>query len=117
MDHLRCKQPHRVRNELRMHLIAYNLIREVIAESARSTGVPPYQIRFKGALQTINQFLPMIIAAVSTTTWIDTLLQSIAAHAVGKRPNRMEPRVRKRRPKNYRLMTKPRAAYKTHTAG
>lgn len=116
MDHLRCKQPHRVRNELRMHLVAYNLMRELIAEAARAAAVSPCQVSFKGALQTVNQFLPVLLTRIATQDWVDGLLRSIAAHAVGNRPNRCEPRVRKRRPKSYPLMTKPRAAYKTSTA-
>jgi Transposase DDE domain len=113
MDHLRCKKPHRVRNELRMHLIAYNLIREVMAETARSEDVQPYQISFKGTMQTVNQFLPIIVSDISTVAWVTHLLQSIAAHIVGNRPDRVEPRVRKRRHDKYPPMTKPRHKYKT----
>lgn len=116
MDHLRCRKPHRVRNELRMHLAAYNLIREVMAESARVANAAPCQISFKGAMQTVNQFLPVLTTTPTAAAWIEGLLTSIASHIVGHRPNRVEPRVRKRRPKSYPLMTKPRAAYKTRYA-
>jgi hypothetical protein len=116
MDHLRCKEPHRVRNELRMHLVAYNLIREVIAEAARCAGTEPWHLSFKGAMQTLNHFLPQLSSATSTDDWIAGLLQAIATHDVGNRPGRVEPRVRKRRPKPYPLMTKPRPDYKTSIA-
>jgi hypothetical protein len=116
MDHLRCKEPHRVRNELRMHLVAYNLIREVIAEAARCAGTEPWHLSFKGAMQTLNHFLPQLSTATSTDDWIVGLLQAIATHDVGNRPGRVEPRVRKRRPKPYPLMTKPRPDYKTSIA-
>ena len=62
MDHLRCKTPHRVRNEFYMHLVAYNLIREVMALAAIKAGVEPWTVSFKGALQTLGQDA----AAVST---------------------------------------------------
>lgn len=115
MDHLRCKKPHRVRNELRMHLVAYNLMREMTAEAARAARTLPCRISFKGTLQTVNQFLPMLLTQITTPNWINALLRSISVHGVGHRPNRYEPRVRKRRPKSYPLMTKPRAAYKNST--
>jgi IS4 transposase len=51
MDHLRCKTPHRVRNEFWMHLIAYNLIRQVIAVAADRAGVEPWTVSFKATLQ------------------------------------------------------------------
>ena len=57
MDHLRCKAPHRVRNEFYMHLLAYNLIRQVMSEASLRAGVCPHQISFKGAMQTLNRFL------------------------------------------------------------
>lgn len=109
MDHLRCKLPHRVRNEVRMHLLAYNLIRSVMATSAIQSGRSPWTISFKGTAQTLNQFLPTILAATDIETWIDNLIHAIASHVVGNRPNRVEPRVIKRRPKKYKLMNQPRS--------
>jgi hypothetical protein len=112
MDHLRCKTPHRVRNEFYMHLAAYNLIRQTMAAAAARAGVEPWTISFKGALQTLNRLLPLLSGSLSTDTWCDALLDAIAAHVVGNRPDRFEPRVKKRRPKPYRKMTKPRHEYK-----
>jgi len=116
MDHLRCKNPHRVRNEFYMHLVAYNLIRRVVAIAAFTSGVEPWRVSFKGSLQTINQLLPLLSSRVLTEDWCDALLAAIATHEVGNRPDRSEPRVRKRRPKPYPLMTKPRDEYKPHAA-
>jgi hypothetical protein len=116
MDHLRCKTPHRVRNEFYMHLTAYNLIRRMMALAAARTRAEPWTISFKGALQTLNNLLPLLCANVATNRWCDTLLGAVAAHEVGNRPDRIEPRVKKRRPKNYPLMRKPRADYKLHAA-
>jgi hypothetical protein len=112
MDHLRCKTPHRVRNEFWMHLIAYNLIRRVMAAAAASAGVEPWTVSFKGTLQTLSKLLPLLAHNISTDDWCDALLNAIAAHVVGHRPNRFEPRVLKRRGKTYSLMIHPRAYYK-----
>lgn len=116
MDHLRCKEPRRVRNELRMHLLGYNLLRGVMAEAAAAAGVEPWQVSFKGTLQTINQFLPTLRGADDLAAWCIALLASVASHAVGNRPGRFDPRRRKRRPKNYPLLTKPRLHYKKRCA-
>lgn len=112
MDQLRCKTPHRVRNEFHMHLIAYNLIRRVMAEAALAAGTQPWQISFKGTLQTLNHFLPLLRSAVSLEHWIHSLLIAIATHEVGHRPDRYEPRLCKRRPKPYKRMMRPRRIYK-----
>jgi hypothetical protein len=112
MDHLRCKTPHRVRNEFYMHLVAYNLIRRAMAVAAARAGVEPWTVSFKGTLQTLTNLLPLLATKLSTDTWCDALLDAIAAHIVGNRPDRVEPRVKKRRPNQYRKMTKPRREYK-----
>src|SRR5262245_47017897 len=116
MDHLRCKTPHRVRNELWMHLIAYNLIRQVMAVAAARAGVEPWTVSFKATLQTLAKLLPLLEQNVSTNTWCDALLNAVATHVVGNRPDRFERRVKKRRPKSYRLMREPRDNYKRRAA-
>lgn len=116
MDHLRCKTPHRVRNEFYMHLLAYNLLRRLIAVAAFQAGVEPWTISFKGAMQTLNHLLPLLSAGVSTVDWCQALLEAVATHVVGNRPDRFEPRVRKRRPKPYKLMNQPRRDYKHRAA-
>ena len=116
MDHLRCKTPHRVRNEFYMHLVAYNLIRQLLAVAAFRSGVEPWTVSFKGTLQTISNLLPLLSTCVSTDKWCDAVLEAIATHVVGNRPDRFEPRVRKRRPKKYKLMREPRANYKKRMA-
>lgn len=112
MDHLRCKEPHRVRNEFYMHLLAYNLIRQVMAEAALKASVSPHEISFIGTMQTLNQFLPMLSDAVSLDHWYDSLLEAIATHIVANRPDRIEPRCRKRRPKKFKNLRERRSAYK-----
>jgi putative transposase len=116
MDHLRCKTPHRVRNEFYMHLIAYNLIRQVLATAASAADREPWTISFKGALQTLHQLLPVLHTSISVEEWCTSLLTAIATHTVGDRPDRFEPRVLKRRGKTYSLMIHPRAHYKNLAA-
>ena len=48
-----------------------------------------------------------------TTTLIDAHLANLAGHQVGNRPDRVEPRAVKRRPKPHRLLTKPRDQART----
>jgi hypothetical protein len=116
MDHLRCKAPHRVRNEFYMHLVAYNLIRKMMAMAAAQAGVEPWTVSFKGTLQTLGKFLPLLHTSLSIETWCDALLEAIAAHVVGDRPDRFEPRLRKRRPKPYKHLREPRQNYKRQVA-
>lgn len=113
MDQLRCQTPHRVRNEFYMHLVAYNLIRQLMSAAAQEASVEPWTISFKGTLQTIDNLLPLLATRIATDDWCDALLAAIATHTVGNRPDRFEPRVKKRRPKPYRKMTKPRHEYKS----
>ena len=112
MDHLRCKKPHRVRNEFQMHLVAYNLIRKVMAMAAAKAGVEPWTVSFKGALQTMDKLLPLLYTTLAIDDWCDALLEAIATHVVGNRPDRSEPRLKKRRPKQYKHLRKPRDDYK-----
>jgi len=112
MDQLRCKTPQRVRNEFWTHLLGYNLIRGVMASAAAASGRSPWEISFKGTLQTLNQFLPILISGISSDAWHQALLTAAATHLVGNRPDRVEPRRVKRRRKHYQYLCKPRRNYK-----
>ena len=112
MDHLRCKTPERVRNEFYTHLLGYNLIRGVMAAVALQSSRSPWEISFKGTLQTLSQLLPMLQSRVSSEAWCRALLTAVSSHIVGHRPDRIEPRVRKRRPKPYKYMREPRQNYR-----
>ncbi|MCJ7549046.1 MAG: IS4 family transposase [Anaerolineae bacterium] len=111
MDVLRCKTPEMVRRELWTHLLAYNLIRRSILQSAQASGLSPRELSFTAAMQAIAA--SWAIAALddsrTLTLLVDAHLANLAGHRVGHRPNRVEPRAVKRRPKPHRLLTKPRA--------
>jgi hypothetical protein len=112
MDNLRCKTPERVRNEFFTHLLGYNLIRSVMATAAFQSDNSPWEISFKGTLQTLSQFLPLLLSRVSSEAWCMALLTAVATHDVGNRPDRFEPRLRKRRPKPYKHLREHRRNYK-----
>src|SRR5581483_11523927 len=112
---LRCKTPELVRKELWTHILAYNLIRTIIAQAARKHGLEPRSISFKGAVQTLEAIQPVIALqgedqAEARTSLYEEVLDAIASHRVADRPDRYEPRLRKRRPKHYGFLRKPRAA-------
>ena len=93
-----------------MYVLAYNLIRAVMVRAALSKGLRPRQLSFTGALQAVNGFTPALVFAEGAVVvaLLDALLESVAAHRVGQRPNRVEPRAVKRRPKAHKLLRVPR---------
>jgi len=115
MDVLRCKTPEMVRREVWTHLLAYNLIRRTILQSAIASGLSPRELSFTAAMQAIAASWTIAAQANSCTfaLLVDAHLANLAGHRVGHRPNRVEPRAVKRRPKPHRLLTKPRAEART----
>jgi hypothetical protein len=112
MDVLRCKTPEMVEKEIWMHLLAYNLIRGVMAQAAEAHGERPRHLSFKGALQTMTAFQDVLRRASPGVRdiLVETMLGAIASHHVGDRFGRVEPRANKRRPKPQRYLKEPRAA-------
>jgi hypothetical protein len=113
MDILRCKTPELVRKELWTHILAYNLIRTIMAQAATKHGLDPRSISFKGAVQTLEAFQPVIaLQGEHDSEFLkivyEHLLDAIASHRVADRPDRYEPRRKKRRPKPYDRLMKPR---------
>jgi hypothetical protein len=112
MDVLRCKTPEMVRKEIWAHLLAYNLLRTVMAVAAAKSGTEPRKLSFKGAKQAVTAFAPKIEAArpEDRARLIDAMLATVAYHRVGDRPGRWEPRARKRRPKPGMRLMQPRSS-------
>ena len=94
MDQLKCHTVAGVLKELAAYAIVYNLVRLVMAEAASRQGVAPSRISFTDAMRWLMQARPG-----------DDLPPLVV---VPPRPDRVEPRVRKRRPKQFPLMAKPR---------
>jgi hypothetical protein len=121
MGELRCKAPELVRKEVLAHVLAYNLLRAVIAQAAARQGVAPRAISFTGAMQTLEAFQPLLEFgaardAAGRLGLYHELLAAIASHRVGDRPDRYEPRLKKRRRNNYDWLTEPRAEMKRKMA-
>jgi hypothetical protein len=115
MEFLSCHSPDMIEKELWAYLLAYNLIRTLMWDAGCRRRISPLRLSLKGAIQEVMALWPYSAIArknVDLARFYDSLLRGIASHKVPNRPNRNEPRVRKRRPKNYRLMTKPRDQYK-----
>jgi hypothetical protein len=110
MDVLRCKSPEMVEKEIWMHLLAYNLIRGVMARAAEAHDKQPRQISFKGALQTMTAFQDALRRAAprDRERLVRAMLEAIAQHEVADRPGRYEPRANKRRPKPQDYLMEPR---------
>jgi hypothetical protein len=114
MDVLRCKTPSMVRKEIYVYLLAYNLLRSLMWSAGTTYGIPPLRLSLQGTRHHLNNFMTQLLAATSTTQRhriYRTFLKVIVHKAVPTRPGRSEARVRKRRPKAYPLMTKPRREY------
>jgi Transposase DDE domain len=120
MRELRGKTPELVRKEVWAHMLAYNLIRTVMAQAAATHDVTPRSISFTGTLQTLAAFRPLlelrVAGAAERTRLYCDLLEAIATHRVADRPDRYEPRVKKRRRNHYGWLTRPRAEVKSMMA-
>lgn len=111
MGILRGKTPEMVRKEIWMHMLAYNLIRKIIAQAANAHNKNPRELSFKLTLQLLDAFLQARIYSEIKNDIHIHLLKAIAHKKIGNRKDRQEPRRLKRRPKNYPLLMKPRSQY------
>jgi hypothetical protein len=94
MDVLRCETVEGVQKELALFAVVYNLVRRVMEEAAKRQGVEPNRISFADAWRWLQQARPG---------------EAVPELVVNPdRPGRVQPRVKKRRPKKYKLMKRPR---------
>jgi hypothetical protein len=118
MEMIAAKTPEMVQKDIYMHLLAYNLLRTLMWQSAQVTQVPPLQLSLQQTRQQFNHFRPQL--AMATThqrrQFYTTLLNVISTFLVPLRPNRVEPRVVKRRPKPFPRMQQPRSVLKAKLA-
>ncbi len=107
MTVLSCKTPEMAIKEIWVYLLAYNLIRLMMAQSAVLADINPRNLSFKHCLQIglINIHAPQILDDMD----LDVIYQLMAQRRVGDRPGRIEPRAIKRRSKAYPLLMRPRA--------
>jgi Transposase DDE domain len=107
MDVLRCRTPAMIEKELWVHLLAYNLIRLLMAAAAAHCGRTPRELSFKHTVQLWSEY-SVRRAACRTPEALHQLLRLIGQVRVGHRPGRCEPRARKRRPKSFPWLKVPR---------
>jgi hypothetical protein len=111
MDILRGRTPALVVKEVWAHLLAYNVVRLLMAQAALRAGVSARQLSVAGAVQQLQAFAPCWRETVEATErqrlW-EALLAAVGRHRVGQRPNRVEPRAVKRRAKAYPWLGVPR---------
>lgn len=107
MEILRCKSPQMVHKEVGAFFLAYNLIRAAMAQAAACAKLLPRQLSFCAAKRMINGFLDLLRgrAARGLNRMFAYLRGAIALLLLPHRPNRVEPRAVKRRPKPHRLLT------------
>jgi len=114
MEQLRCKTPDMADKELLAYLVAHNLIRCVIAEAVARFQVDLERVSFKGSVDALRQYSDVIAKArnqkMRGQLWEDLLL-NLATDLVPYRPNRIEPRAVKHRPKPYPLLNQPRRRF------
>lgn len=106
MDVLSCQTPQMNEKQLWVHLLAYNVIRLLMAQAACHAGIDPRELSFK---HTVQLWTEWVSRGLSATKDYGLLFTLIAQCTVGNRSGRIEPRMRKRRPKPYPWLKVPRA--------
>jgi hypothetical protein len=137
MDELRCTAPALVERELWMYVLAYNLVRKVMAQAAlwaaahrqarrrRHGGAgaapawTPRGFSFAGTVQQVMAWWHENTtgAAEGQRSRYEALLLGVSRKRVGQRPGRCEPRAVKRRPKEYDRLMEPRAVARARLRG
>lgn len=112
MDVLRCQTPEMIRKEILMHFIAYNCVRMLMHDAANNADMSVRKVSFKGSLQAIRSWSPQLnhenLGRAEKNKLLNDLLSIMTNLPLPDRPGRTEPRCKKRRPKAYQLLTKPR---------
>jgi hypothetical protein len=111
LDVLRSKTPEMVLKELWAGILAYNLLRGTMSESAKRSGITPRQLSVKSAMQAVESFTPAMMVVADSAQFYDAFLTAVSARRAGNRPGRQEPRLKKRRQVWTNLMMKPRNEY------
>jgi hypothetical protein len=119
MDILRGKSPDIVRKEFWAHLLAYNLLRGLMAEAAEFNCPVARRLSVKGSLQRLAVSVPRFLNVTHALreSLRTHLLREIRNDPVPNRPDRIEPRSRKRRPKPFPSLVVPRRVARIRIAG
>jgi hypothetical protein len=116
MEMLRCKTAEMVKKEIAVHLLAYNLIRANLARAACLNDRMPRHLSFMATVQLMRNTASLCITTTGRALMklISPLLIAMSQTEIGQRERPNQPRVIKRRPKAYPIMTKPRREYATN---
>jgi len=106
-----CQSPDMIRKEIRINLIAYNCVRRLMYEAADKANLPVRQVSFKGSLQAIRSWSPQFesdkLSKAERNKLLNDLYRAVTGLPLPQRPGRSEQRYKKRQPKPYQLLTKP----------
>jgi hypothetical protein len=113
MERLSCQTPAMAIKEIWVYLLAYNLIRLMMAQAALHAQRLPRQLSFKHTVQ-IWIAWTQHANGIYHEDKLAGVFVLIAQQRVGDRAGRIEPRAVKRRPKPYPLLTEPRTLARAH---
>lgn len=118
MELLSTKTPAMAKKEVLIYMLAYHLIRSLIWTAKQIYHIDIERISFKGTVQHLASLSPYLAIAdqFDYSRLYEQLIHLVSDEKVPDRPDRIEPRVLKRRPKPYPLMTQPRSQLKAKLA-
>lgn len=108
MEHIHSKTPEMVRKEFYIHLLAYNLIRATLWEAGVKHNVHPLRLSYKGAIQHVLNFVPILAIMKDRGTTYGVMLTIIARDRLLERPFRVEPRMVRSKKRQFPRLTQPR---------
>jgi hypothetical protein len=106
-----------IRKEVAMYVIAYNLVRWMMWQAAAEHGADLERLSFAGTVQRITATMPYIQSCSTErqrNELYKRLMELVAKDVLTDRPNRIEPRRIKRRPKHYPLLFRPRSEHRAY---
>ena len=116
MEHFAVKSPEIAHLTLQMMVITYNLIRCIMQRAALEVEKTIHEMSFQGVRYTIStsheSFRSVAQKPILKSNLYEKLIKTCADHVLNIRPYRREPRARKRRPKNYQLLTSSRKTFR-----
>jgi len=118
MEHLSSKTPDMAWKEFYVHLLAYNLVRTIMFQSATEHDVKPLELSFQATIQHHSNFSHELASADTQERkrLYNVLLYLVSKERLSTRPGRVEPRMKKRRPKKYKWLQQPRKKLKKQLA-
>jgi hypothetical protein len=108
MEHIQSKTPEMVRKEFYVHLLAYNLMRATLWEAGIKHQAHPLKLSYKGAMQHVLNFVPILAITEHRDTVYAVMLTIISQEKLLERPFRVEPRMVRAKKRSFPRLTRPR---------